>query len=86
MKMWFLVALMMGTADGGSADFYVFQKPYFNSDVQCIEFVKENNYMIYTKLTEEFPGRGLQNLYCVPQDGVEKLLKEGYEVKNETSV
>lgn len=73
-----LVAIMAGLYSDGSQDVFIFQDPIFQNQRECVDFVSTNNYVIYDKLTSEYPNQKLDKLLCVDADKLEILLKDGY--------
>ncbi len=75
--MWFLVAIMTLIHNGDEKDVYVWQNPRFVTSEQCLEFVRNNNYLIYDHLKTEMPADKLDRLICVEQDKLKKFILEG---------
>ncbi len=78
---WFLVAIMATIHVPKGQDIYVFTKPVFESSKACIEYVQENPKALQLKLQMEFPGDKLQQMVCVPQENVEKILQNTVDLE-----
>jgi hypothetical protein len=75
--MWFLIALMLGTSPTGQVDTFVWYKPQFETVDECLEFARSpvGVVAIRERLGQEFPGRDLQNLYCIPEDKLKEFIQ-----------
>ena len=73
--MWFLVAIMSLVHAGDSKDVYIWSDPTFTSEVQCVDFVANNNYHIYDHLKTQFPGDSLDRLLCVEESRLKQFLE-----------
>jgi len=74
--MWFLVAIMTLVYDGDSKDVYIWSDPIFANEVECVDFVQNNNYHIYNHLKGEFPGDKLDRLLCVEEERLKQFLED----------
>ncbi|MBR19856.1 MAG: hypothetical protein CMA64_06885 [Euryarchaeota archaeon] len=85
---WFLVAVMSMSYTQQTTNLYIFTDPSFTSSEQCIEFVKqpENGQMIAWKLKNEFPLQTMQNVYCVPENEMEKILEKSKPAQKELNI
>jgi len=72
--MWFLVAIMTLVYDGDSKDVYIWSEPTFANEVECVDFVANNNYHIYDHLKAQFPGDRLDRLLCVEQERLKQFM------------
>jgi len=76
--MWFLVAIMSLVYDGDQKDVFIWSDPTFANEVECVDFVQNNNYHIYDHLKGEFPGDKLERLLCVEEERLRKFMNEAY--------
>jgi len=74
--MWFLVAIMSLVYDGDSKDVFIWSDPIFANEVECVDFVQNNNYHIYNHLKAEFPGDKLDRLLCVEEERLKPFLED----------
>lgn len=74
--MWFLVAIMSLVYDGDQKDVYIWSEPTFANEVECVDFVQNNNYHIYDHLVAEFPRDQLDRLLCVEQERLKEFLED----------
>ena len=79
---WFLVAIMATIQVPLSQDIYVFTDPTFESSKQCLAYVRDNPKILTLKLMSEFPGDKLDQLLCVPEENVKKILETSMELDN----
>ena len=84
--MWFLVAIMTVIHAGDSKDVYIWSDPTFTSEVQCVDFVQNNNYHIYDHLKSEFPGDSLDRLLCVEESRLKQFLENAPLVEQGDSI
>lgn len=74
--MWFLVAIMSLVYDGDQKDVFIWSDPTFANEVECVDFVQNNNYHIYDHLVAEFPGDRLDRLLCVEQERLKEFIQD----------
>lgn len=74
--MWFLVAIMTMVYDGDTKDVYIWSKPRFESNEQCLTYVKENPQDIFLHLKDNFPADKLDRLLCVEEERLKKFMNE----------
>lgn len=65
---------MMATADLGE-DLYIIQEPKFQQPNQCVQFVQANSLMLIAKAQSEYIGRVVTDIFCVPQNRLQLLLR-----------
>ena len=69
------MAIMTQVYSDNSLDTYIWYKPVFDNQQQCVEYVKQNNEPIYFTLMREFPNDELNKLLCVQEDKLKKFLE-----------
>jgi len=52
---------------------YVITEPRFQSAQECLTFVGENQPIITTLTTEQFPTQAIRNVYCVTQEVLDNI-------------
>jgi uncharacterized protein (UPF0297 family) len=73
MKIFLIVMVMMG-GQGLNEDLYIIQEPNFNSVNQCIGYVQRNDPYLVAKAQTVYPGRDVENIYCVNKDKLQNLM------------
>ena len=73
-KIFFIVIAMLSNGDFNNTDLYVIQNPNFNSVKECVRFVQINNLNLIAKAGTEYPNRGIDNIYCVPEEQLKVLI------------
>ena len=74
MKTFLIVLVMMATADLGE-DLYIIQEPKFQQPNQCVQFVQANSLMLIAKAQSDYIGRVVTDIFCVPQNRLQLLLR-----------
>ena len=71
---------MFGVHEDGKVDGYVVRDPKnspgFHSSNSCNDYVRENVLSMLEELQENYGGRPLQQILCVPHNDVERFIKE----------
>ena len=71
---------MFGVHEDGKVDVYIFRDPKnspgFHSSNSCNDYVRENVLSMLEELQENYGGRPLQQILCVPHNDVERFIKE----------
>ena len=77
---WFAVAIMLGVHSDGTKDVYIFQQPkehgHFHSAVECRDFVRDNPIPIIKTLVDQYDGRPVEKLLCVPEENVLRFVEK----------
>ena len=79
-KLWYLVAIMFGVHEDGKVDVFIFREPknspgFFSSNSRQ-DYLRANVLSILKELSENYGGRPLQQILCVTQKDVERLLEQ----------
>lgn len=78
---WFYILIVMsGTVAGSYENLYVIQEPKFEHLPECRGFVQENVMGITMLAQREFPNIAIDNVYCVTEKALKRLLVKGIEV------
>jgi hypothetical protein len=78
-KLWFIVAVMLGVYSDGTQDVYIFEQPKqgnLYSAGECKSFVRDNPLPIMRAIADEFSGRPIQKVICVSEENVKRFMEE----------
>ena len=75
-----LVAIMSFTYPNGNNDIFVFQQPEFDTIAECQTYFKNNSDAVFLRLYREYPNQPPENIYCVPYEAVEEMIKRNEPV------
>ena len=68
-----ILALMVTTNPLKESDSYVFTEPYFTSTAECHLYVNLNMRPIMRHLYDQFGGKKVANIYCIPEKQLNKF-------------
>lgn len=67
-------------------DLYIYQKPTFNSVSACIAFVQAEANGLILGAKNAYQGRGVDNIYCVEDQKLEKLIKQMHNATDDVAI
>ena len=75
-----LIAIMSFTYPNGNKDIFVFQQPEFDTIAECQTYFKNNSDAVFLRLYQAYPNQPPENIYCVPYEAVEEMIKRNEPV------
>ena len=70
----YIIIAMMITPMYPNSDIYIISDPTFMSSEQCVQFVGIEQQGLVNKARNEFYGRNVDNIYCMEEKELKKLL------------
>lgn len=84
METFYIIIAMMITPMYPHSDIYIISDPVFSTSQKCIQFVGREQQGLVARARNEFYGRNVENIYCMEEQELKKLLnymdKPGQEV------
>ena len=73
MTFYIIIAMMISPMHPNS-DIYIISEPTFMSSEQCVQFVGQEQQGLVNRASSEFMGRPVDNIYCMEEQELKKLL------------
>ena len=74
---YFIVVMMQVLTIAGEVQFFIYTKPTFEVQYECLDFVRKNNYSIGYKAAKEYQFKNQpHSLYCLTKDEMLEMRKE----------
>jgi len=84
METFYIIIAMMISPMYPNSDIYIISDPTFMSSEQCVQFVGIEQQGLVNRARSEFMGRPVENIYCMEEQELQKLLtymkKPGEEI------
>ena len=74
METFYIIIAMMISPMYPHSDIYIISDPTFMSSEQCVQFVGIESQGLVNRARSEFMGRNVDNIYCMEEKELEKLL------------
>ena len=74
METFYIIIAMMISPMYPNSDIYIISDPTFMSSEQCVQFVGIEQQGLVNRARSEFMGRPVENIYCMEEQELQKLL------------
>ena len=74
METFYIIIAMMISPMYPNSDIYIISDPTFMTTEQCVQFVGREQQGLVNKARSEWQGRNVDNIYCMEEKQLEKLL------------
>ena len=74
METFYIIIAMMISPMYPHSDIYIISEPTFMSSEQCVQFVGIEQQGLVNRARSEFMGRNVENIYCMEEKELKKLL------------
>jgi hypothetical protein len=72
---WFILVFMLGMNPDGTKDTFLYFQPEFDTVEQCQQYVYQNSTELRNQMLIEFQGRSIEQVYCIREDKINKVLQ-----------
>ena len=71
---WLIVVFMLGAHSDGTKDTFLYMQPEFETLDACRNYVYIQAPIIKQQMMIEYQGNGIETIYCIQKDKIEKYL------------